>query len=331
VAEHYTDHLLITGVRNNISLPPIRTDKPGAKAKAGQKNVMEHVVWLDEKVIPGSHLYSEAIWFSPGQADKVIGGEVGMAEHSHPFEEVLAFFGSDIKTPRDLGAEIEVWLDGEKNLVSKTCLIFVPAGMKHKVAFTKITKRVFHFSIGASNEFKVEPETKASKKAGTGTAKYIVDRLVPPKAEAPWSPPPPAEAANGKGGRILFLDNDIVPGGFYTECVWVVPPPPNAPKPTAEQMEKFKAAVKPHKHNFAEVLCFFGTNPDDITDLDAEIELWINDEKHIITKSVMVYLPAGTMHCPLAFPRIGKPIIHFTCFPEGKIYYDEVAKATMKK
>jgi hypothetical protein len=89
--------------------------------------------------------------------------------------------------------------------------------------------------------------------------------------------------------------------------------------------------VQPHKHNFAEVLCFFGTNPDDITDLDAEIELWINDEKHIITKSTMVYLPAGTMHCPLAFPRTGKSIIHFTCFPEGKIYYDEVVKAAMKK
>ena len=330
MAGHYTDHLLITSVRENIELPPIRTDKPGEKAKAGKKQLAQHVVWLDEKVIPGSHLYSEAIWYSPGAADKVKGGEVGLVEHSHPFEEVLAFFGGDVKNPRDLGAELEINLDGEKHVVKKTCLVFVPAGMKHSVSFQKITGRVFHFSIGASNEFKAEAE-KPSKKAATGTAKYIVDRLIPPKNEAPWSPPPPPEAANGKGGRILFLDNDIVPGGFYTECVWIAPPPPGAPKPTAEQIAKFKAAVKPHKHNFAEVLCFFGTNPEDITDLDADIELWINDEKHMIHKSTMVYLPAGTMHCPLAFPRIGKPIIHFTCFPEGKIYYDEVAKATKKK
>ncbi len=326
MAGHYTDHLMITGVRKNIELPPIRTDKPGKKSKT-----MNHVVWLDEKVIPGSHLYSEAIWYSPGPADKIIGGEVGLAEHSHPFEEVLAFFGSDFKNPRDLGAEIELILGGEKHLISKTSLVFVPAGMEHSVSFKNITRRVFHFSIGASNEFKADAVTKTKKKVAAGTSKYIVAKLVPPRNEAPWSPPPPPEAASGKSGRILFLDNDIVPGAFYTECVWIAPPPPDAPKPTAEQLAKFKAAVKPHKHNFAEVLCFFGTNPDDITDLDADIELWINDEKHLIHKSTMVYLPAGTMHCPLAFPRISIPIIHFTCFPEGKIYYDEVAKATVKK
>lgn len=326
MTEHYTDHLLITGVRKNIELPPIRTDKPGKKS-----NTMNHVAWLDEKVIPGSHLYCEAIWYSPGQAEKIVGGEVGLADHSHPFEEVLAFFGSDFKNPRDLGAEIELNMDGEKHLINKTSLIFVPAGMKHSVSFKNITGRVFHFSIGASNEFKADAGTKTQKKATAGTSKYIVDKLVPPRNEAPWSPPPPPEAANGRSGRILFLDNDIVPGAFYTECVWIAPPPPDSPKPTAAQLAKFKAAVKPHKHNFAEVLCFFGTNPDDITDLDADIELWINDEKHLIHKSTMVYLPAGTMHCPLAFPRIGKPIIHFTCFPEGKIYYDEVAKASVKE
>jgi mannose-6-phosphate isomerase-like protein (cupin superfamily) len=331
MANHYTDHLLIHDVRENIALPDIRTDKPGEKTKAGKITVMEHVIYLDEKVIPGSHLYSEAVWYGPGQeAAKILGGEVGMELHSHPFEEVLAFFGGDFKNPRDLGAELEVTLDGEKHRINKTSLIFVPAGMKHSVSFIKIDKRVFHFSIGASNEYKAVAE-KLSAKAATGTAKYIVSKLVPPRNEAPWSPPPPPEAANGKGGRILFMDNDIVPGGFYTECVWIAPRSPDAPKPNAEQLAKFKAAVKPHKHNFAEVLCFFGTDPNDVTKLDSDIELWINDEKHIITKSVMVYLPAGTMHCPLGFPRIGMPIIHFTCFPEGKIYYDEVAKAVAKK
>jgi hypothetical protein len=331
MAKGYTDHLLITDVKENIELPAIRTDQPGVKAKAGQKKAADHVIWLDEKVIPGSHLYSEAVWYWPNQdASQVKGGEVGLVEHTHPFEEVLAFFGSDIKHPRDLGAELEVDLGGEKHLVKQTSLIFVPAGMKHAVNFKKIDRQVFHFSIGASPQFKAEA-AKTGGQAGQDSAKYIVSKLVPPKAEAPWSPPPPPEAANGKSGRILFMDNDVVPGGFYTECVWIAPPPPDAPKPTKEQIEKFKAAVKPHKHNFAEVLCFFGTDPRDITKLDSEIELWINDEKHIITKSVMVYLPAGTLHCPLSFPRIGMPIIHFTCFPEGKIYYDEVAKAAMKK
>ncbi|HSW57962.1 MAG TPA: hypothetical protein VLH15_06140 [Dehalococcoidales bacterium] len=328
MATHYTDHLLITDVRKNTELPPIRKDKPGKKSKT---KLSEHVVWLDERVIPGSRLYSEAIWFSPGPAEKAAGGEVGMVEHTHPFEEVLAFFGSDFQNPRDLGAELEVILDGEKNVVSRTSLIFIPAGMKHSVSFKAIRNRVFHFSIGASNEFKADVPVGTGKKGARGTAKYIVDKLVPPKVEAPWSPPPPPEAAKGKGGRILFLDSDIVPGGFYTECVWIAPRPANAPKPAPEQLARFKASVKPHAHDFAEVLCFFGTDPEDVTKLNSRIELWINDEKHIITRSTMVYLPAGTLHCPLAFPKVGMPIIHFTSFPEGKIYYNEADSPEDKK
>jgi quercetin dioxygenase-like cupin family protein len=333
MAARKTDKYLIKSVKPGIKLPAIRTDKPGAAPKAGQPHYEDHVVWLDDKVIPGSHLYAECMWFWPGAPDKAKGGEVGMKEHTHPFEEVLAFFGGDLKNPRDLGAELELSIDGDQHLLNKTFIAFIPAGMKHSaVNFWRIDKPVFHFSIGASPEYKADAvNTEETKKSGHTTDKYIVDRLIPPKAEAPWSPPPPPEAANGKGGRILFLDNDIVPGGFYTECVWIAPRGADAPKMTAEQIAKFKAAVKPHKHNFAEVLCFFSTDPKNIHDLDAEIELWIEDEKHIITQSVMVYLPAGTMHCPLSFPVVNKPLIHFTCFPEGKLYYDEVAKAAMKK
>lgn len=154
--------------------------------------------------------------------------------------------------------------------------------------------------------------------AGQKTDKYIVDYLQPPKVEAPWSPPPPPEAADGKGGRILFLDNDIVPGGFYTECVWIMP---RGERLTQEQLEKARATVKPHQHEFDEVLCFFGTNPDDIHELNAEIEFWLGGEKFMLTRSVMAYIPAGVEHCPLVFHWVGRPIIHFTCFPEGKIYF----------
>ena len=46
----------------------------------------------------------------------------------------------------------------------------------------------------------------------------------------------------------------------------------------------------------------------------------------MITKSTMTYIPAGVEHCPLVFHRIGTPIIHFTCFPEGKIYFTGLTK-----
>jgi len=180
MAERKTDRLLITEVGKNIKLPPIRQDRPGEAAKSGQPHFEDHVVWLDDSVIPDARIYSECMWFWPGPADQVMGGEVGLPEHTHPFDEVLAFFGGDLNCPRDLGADLQLSLDGETHLVSKTSLVFIPAGMRHgPISYKKITKPVFHFSIGASNQYKAEiVNTLAGQKAGHNTGKYVRLRLL---------------------------------------------------------------------------------------------------------------------------------------------------------
>jgi hypothetical protein len=65
---------------------------------------------------------------------------------------------------------------------------------------------------------------------------------------------------------------------------------------------------KPHKHDFPHVMGFFGSNPFDIHDFDAEIEFYLEGEKQVITAPSTVTVPAGLMHCPLIFKRIGKPV-----------------------
>lgn len=65
---------------------------------------------------------------------------------------------------------------------------------------------------------------------------------------------------------------------------------------------------EPHTHEFAQVICFLGSNPLDIHDFDAEIELYLGGEKQIITAPSMIAIPAGLMHCPLVFRRVGKPV-----------------------
>ena len=72
--------------------------------------------------------------------------------------------------------------------------------------------------------------------------------------------------------------------------------------------------------DFDEVIAFFGTDPDDIHDLCGEVELWLGDEKHIIDKSCMVFVPAGLNHCPLRFNRVDRPIFYFTAGP-GSMYF----------
>jgi hypothetical protein len=145
--------------------------------------------------------------------------------------------------------------------------------------------------------------------------KYIVTELKRNIVEAPWSPPA-SEAGKGRSGRILFLDSELVPGAFYVECVWIIPPQGKSPE-TEDRPRG--AAVKPHTHDYDEVIGFFGTNQDDIHDLGGEVELWLGDEKHTITKSCMVFIPAGLQHCPLSYLKVDRPIFHFTAGP-GKMY-----------
>ena len=67
-----------------------------------------------------------------------------------------------------------------------------------------------------------------------------------------------------------------------------------------------------HSHDFDEILGFFGSNKENPRELDAEIELWLEDEKYIIDKTALVFVPRGMNHLPLYFRRIGSPVLFFT-------------------
>jgi len=68
---------------------------------------------------------------------------------------------------------------------------------------------------------------------------------------------------------------------------------------------------KPHSHNFVEMLCFIGGNPEDIRDLGAEIEVCLGEEgeKHLIDTATVVSIPVGLVHCPINIKKVEKPIV----------------------
>jgi len=49
----------------------------------------------------------------------------------HDFDEVVGFIGNDYQNPRDLGGEVEFWLEDEKYMLTQSCLIYCPKGMRH--------------------------------------------------------------------------------------------------------------------------------------------------------------------------------------------------------
>ena len=64
----------------------------------------------------------------------------------------------------------------------------------------------------------------------------------------------------------------------------------------------------PHVHDFPVIMNFFGGNPNDIRDFDAEIWFYLGGERQVITTPATISIPAGLAHCPLIFKRVTKPI-----------------------
>lgn len=75
--------------------------------------------------------------------------------------------------------------------------------------------------------------------------------------------------------------------------------------------EPFLMIDKPHKHEYDQYLVFIGGNPRNIKDFQAEVELFLGEEneKCVINKTTIVYIPPGLVHCPLNFIKVDSPVI----------------------
>lgn len=117
--------------------------------------------------------------------------------------------------------------------------------------------------------------------------------------------------------HVVWMDSTVLPGAFYSEGVWFWPQNmKNMPirQLTPEEAKK-NPVLAPHAHPFPELLSYFGTNLDDPSDLGGVVEFWIEDEKFVMDKSFVVYIPENTRHCPLKTLRMDRPMFHFTMGP----------------
>ena len=112
--------------------------------------------------------------------------------------------------------------------------------------------------------------------------------------------------------HVMWLDDEIVPGAFYSEAVWIWP-----------ECASERNVAKAHTHSFDEIITFFGTDWEDPHNLCGEIELWLEDEKFVMSKNFLAFIPAGMKHCPLIIRRVDRPIFHYNAGPGAK-YSDEV-------
>jgi quercetin dioxygenase-like cupin family protein len=292
-----------------FEIPP----EAAAKMKEAQKKEPSTVeatrlVSLDGTRLEGAP-YADFVWLWKGSSKGYV-----EEEHVHDFDEYIGFIGTrGQQDPHGLGGEIEFWLSGEKYLLTKSCLIFVPKGLKHcPIRFNRIDSPIIFFtgSFGGKEAKYTRTPTQFSdaKAAERNYAKYISygvnPKKAPPKDESPEAKKKQEEMRQKSGSTIeatRILDLDLVEGAPYIDFVWMY-----------KGYEK-NVTHPEHSHDWGEIFGYIGSvGQEDPHSLGGEVEFWVNGEKHVLTKSCLVWIPPRLPHCPVRFARIDKPILWFT-------------------
>jgi hypothetical protein len=133
-----------------MDIPKANAKYPSYRVKNDPK-VVKPIVQVDKDTVPGAQFFAETKWILP-ETKK----EIKLCEsHTHNFNEVLGFFGFNYDNIQDLGAEIEITIDGEKNIVDRSFSACIPAGVPHgPVIIRNIKRPIFHVASAKTGEYK---------------------------------------------------------------------------------------------------------------------------------------------------------------------------------
>ena len=127
---------------------------------------MPPLIFLNgDKPVKGSNQFLEVVWIWAEGAAAV---NPDRPPHSHGFDEVFVFLGSNREDPDNLGGEVEFWLgegkDTEKYLFTTSTCIFVPKGLVHLPMIFRKIKRPFLLVTFGVNMGKEWVRAKAPRK-----------------------------------------------------------------------------------------------------------------------------------------------------------------------
>jgi hypothetical protein len=107
---------------------------------------LTRLLWMDGQKLKGAP-YMEAVRFHTKN-------DTGPEAHSHDFDEIIGFLGSDPEHPENLNAEVRFFLGGEKLTFDKSCIIYVPRGVTHSpLLVPRLDRPIIHFSGGNGGDY----------------------------------------------------------------------------------------------------------------------------------------------------------------------------------
>jgi hypothetical protein len=128
--------------------------------------------------------------------------------------------------------------------------------------------------------------------------KYIIDcgQTPPPGKHPPGTTP---------GTEMFYIHDGIIKGAFMICGTWLTGKP--APRP--EMLHQ-------HYHDQDEYIGMIGGNYNKPFELGAEIEFWYEDEKFLLARSCVLFIPRGLRHAPMIYRKVNSPFFIFSSVPD---------------
>jgi hypothetical protein len=252
-----------------------------------------HVIKVDQNRLQ-DFFSVDCTWFWRSNPNQIVDGT-----RISDCNQVIAMVGADPEDPFSLAGEMTIRVDGKENLLKKSSLIFVPAGVPFgPVQIDHIEHPICYTAIG------IRPDPKAVRDPSLPRYTILSERK--PKAV----PPPMPVKMTMKAANILHMEDDMVKGSFYVNSNWFYEGYGHAP-------------MEVHAHEWPELIAMIGCDPEHPYDIGGTFSVDLAGETHYIDKSSLVCIPAHTMHCPWKFLEVKKPTLTITASPSGLYYSSE--------
>lgn len=122
----------VTADKPNLKLPPYRIPT--------DKKTTRRLAYVDQDTVKGAEFGSENMWLLPGgpKEQKI------MEPNSEPYVRFIGFYSYYYDNIRDLCAEVEIHIGGEKHIIKKSFAAFIPEGLEvGPLIIRNITRPVF--------------------------------------------------------------------------------------------------------------------------------------------------------------------------------------------
>jgi hypothetical protein len=301
---------IVTDTREYTAEEMVKIEEMRKKSQVESTVEGLRLLWMDDEKVKGATFYMECLWLWEGKTTS------GTTEepHRHDFDEVIGFISTDEDNPGELDARMEIILGDETHFLTKSCLVHIPAGMKHcPLTFREVNRPVFFFTLAPISHYgrtsgtaeqqeeKAKPPTFVPPEpdsSGTRYGRYIITK--PKRHGSGPLPQRPVNLPPVKSTQVVSLDNEASPGAFYVDFVWI-------------WSGEMTMSPQPHAHDFDEMIGIVGfTGKDNPRAVGGNVSITLGDEKHSINQSSLIFIPKGLQHCPIEFKNIVKPVLCFT-------------------